>query len=200
MIDSHTHLDACEALDGELVDAATAAGVMRILTVGTDPVSWRAALASAERHPGVYAALGHHPNEVDSFDEQARVELERLAMHPRCVAIGETGLDFYRRGAAPSVQAAALRAHIEIARTLGKPLVVHTRDAAQDTIAQLRAHAGGLRVLLHCFSMPDDLDECLAQGWWCSFAGNLTYANAETLRAAAVRVPDDRLLVETDAP
>lgn len=200
MIDSHTHLDVCKPPDGELVEAASAAGVRRIVTVGTGPASWSAALGAAEHHPGVYAALGHHSNEVSSFDAEARAELARLARHARCVAIGETGLDYYRRGAPPEAQAEATRAHAELARELDKPLVIHTRDAADDTIALLHEHAADLRVVLHCFSMDERVAECVAAGWWFSFAGNLTYPSADALRDAAAQVPAGRLLVETDAP
>jgi TatD DNase family protein len=117
------------------------------------------------------------------------------------VAIGETGLDFYREGAPRSDQERAFRAQIGLARDVGKPLVIHTREAAEETLGLLDAEAFGLRVILHCFSMPERIDECLAhEDWWISFAGNVTYPKAEALRTAALRVPGERLLVETDAP
>ena len=117
------------------------------------------------------------------------------------MAIGETGLDFYRDYAPREDQARAFLAQIGLARAVGKPLVIHTRAAEDDTLSMLDELAGGVRVILHCFSMPDRLDECLAhKGWWISFAGNVTYPKAVGLRLAAVRVPPDRLLVETDAP
>ncbi|MDP9400577.1 MAG: TatD family hydrolase [Actinomycetota bacterium] len=200
MIDSHTHLDVCPGDDGELVAAARAAGVSRLLTVGTDPGSCRAALAAAEREPGVLAAVGRHPNSAAGFDDAALADLEVLAAHPRCAAIGETGLDFYRAGAPAEDQRRAFAAHIELARATGKPLVIHTRAAEEETVATLRARADGVRVVLHCFSMPDRLEACLAEGWWISFAGNVTYPRNEALAEAAERVPEDRLLVETDAP
>ena len=200
MIDSHTHLDVCPGDEGELVAAAREAGVGRLLTVGTDPGSCRAALAAAEREPGVLAAIGRHPNSATGFDEAALADLEALAAHPRCAAIGETGLDFFREGAPAEDQRRAFHAQIELARSTGKPLVIHSRAAEEDTVATLRARAGGVRVVLHCFSMPERLDDCLAEGWWISFAGNVTYPRNEALAAAAERVPEDRLLVETDAP
>jgi TatD DNase family protein len=200
VIDSHTHLHVCAPDDEELVAAADAAGVRRMLTVGTDGASGRLALAAAERFPQVYAAIGHHPNQATGFDDGHLAELRTLAAHPRCAAIGETGLDYYRDSAPPDDQRRAFLAQIELARETGKPLVIHTRAAEDDTIATLREHAGGVTVILHCFSMPDRLDECLAEDWWISFAGNVTYPSAQDLAAAAERVPDDRLLVETDAP
>jgi TatD DNase family protein len=201
VIDSHTHLDMCEPPATELVEAAAEAGVTRILTVGTDGAACRAALQTAEDFPQVYAAIGRHPNSSTGFDDADLAELEALAAHPKCVAIGETGLDYYRDHTPHPDQRRAFEAQIELARAVGKPLVVHTRAAEDDTLATLRARAEGLRVILHCFSMPERLEECLQQpGWVISFAGNVTYPNAEDLRTAALRVPDDRLLVETDAP
>ena len=201
MIDSHTHLDLCEPPDSELVAAAVSAGVSRIVTVGTDSASCRAALAAAEDFPQVYAAVGRHPNAATGFDDADLAELAALAAHPKCVAVGETGLDFYRDGAPRSDQERAFRAQIELARSVGKPLVIHTRAASDETLALLDAEAGGLRVILHCFSMPERIEECLGQAdWWISFAGNVTYPKASDLRVAAVRVPAARMLVETDAP
>jgi TatD DNase family protein len=200
VIDSHTHLDRGPAPEAELVAAARAVGVTRILTIGIDERSRRAALVAAEAHPEVFAAIGHHPNNATGYDDAITAEVRALATHPRCLAIGETGLDDYRDYAPRADQERAFRAHIEMARELGKPLVIHTRAAEDDTIATLAEHAAGLEVVLHCFSMPDRLDECLDHGWWISFAGNVTYPKAQDLAAAAERVPLDRLLVETDAP
>ena len=201
MIDSHTHLELCEPPDAELVSAAVAAGVSRIVTVGINGASCRAALAAAEDFPQVYAAIGRHPNEAGGFDDADLSELAALAAHPRCVAIGETGLDFYREGAPRADQERAFSAQISLARSVGKPLVIHTRAASEDTLHVLSERAEGLRVIMHCFSMPERIEECLSHpDWWISFAGNVTYPKAVDLRAAAVRVPADRLLVETDAP
>lgn len=200
MIDSHTHLHVCRPDDGELVAAAVGAGVRRMLTVGTTSATCRDAITAAERFPEVYAAVGRHPNEATGFDDEGLQDLRALAEHPRCVAIGETGLDYFRDHAAHDDQRRAFAGQIELARETGKPLVIHTRAAEDDTIDTLREHAGGVRVILHCFTMAARLQECLAQGWWISFAGNVTYGSAADLAEAAARVPDDRLLVETDAP
>ncbi len=200
MIDSHTHLDLCEPPNSELVAAAEAAGVTRMLTVGIEGASCRAALAAAEDFPQVYAAIGRHPNAAKGFDDADLAELRALAAHERCVAIGETGLDFYREGAPRADQERAFAAQIELARETGKALVIHSRAAQNDTLAQLAAEAEGVSVVMHCFSMPDRLEECLHRGYAISFAGNVTYRSAGDLLAAARRVPEDRLLVETDAP
>ena len=200
MIDSHTHLDLCDPPDVELVAAADAAGVRRILTVGVDGASCRAALAAAEAFPQVYAAIGRHPNAAKGFDEADLAELRALAAHERCRAIGETGLDFYREGAPRADQERAFAAQIALARETGAPLVIHTRAADDATLEQLAREADGLTVVIHCFSMPDRLQECLARGYLISFAGNVTYKNSSELARAAQVVPEDSLLVETDAP
>jgi TatD DNase family protein len=201
VIDSHTHLHLCEPPDALLVERALEAGVTRMLTVGTDGASCRAALRAAEEFPQVYAAIGRHPNSATGFDDADLAELEVLAAHERCVAIGETGLDYYRDYAPREDQERAFAAQISLARATGKPLVIHTRAADDDTLAMLSDHAADLKVILHCFSMPDRIDECLSRpDWWISFAGNVTYPKAGELRSAALRVPADRLLVETDAP
>jgi TatD DNase family protein len=200
VIDSHTHLDSCPPPNDELVRAAADAGVRRILTVGMDGESCRTALAAAEAFPGVFAAIGRHPNHAAGFDDPGLAEIAALAEHPCCAAIGETGLDYYRDYAPRADQERAFHAQIDLARATGKPLVIHTRAAEDDTIDTLRSRADGVAVIMHCFSMPDRLDECLDAGWWISFAGNVTYPTAQDLAAAAERVPDERLLVETDAP
>jgi TatD DNase family protein len=200
VIDSHTHLDLCESPAAEVVTEAEQAGVSRLLTVGIDAASCRAALAAAEGWPAVYAAVGRHPNSAAGFADADLDDLRELAAHPRCAAIGETGLDYHRDRVAPEDQALAFRAHIELARETGKPLIIHTRAAEEDTLAVLGEQAGGLRVVMHCFSMPDRVEECVDRGWWISFAGNVTYPSASALREAAARVPAERLLVETDAP
>jgi TatD DNase family protein len=200
VIDTHTHLDRGPAPEAELVAAAREAGVNRILTIGIDERSRRAALAAADTYDEVFAAIGHHPNNATGYDDAITAELREQAVHPRCLAIGETGLDDYRDYAPRPDQERAFRAQIDLARELQKPLVIHTRAAEDDTIATLANHADGLEVILHCFSMPGRLEECLDRGWWISFAGNVTYPKAEDLAAAAERVPLDRLLVETDAP
>ena len=200
MIDSHTHLASCAPPDAELVAAARTVGVTRILTVGLDPGSSRQALADAEQFPEVFVAVGLHPNNATGVTDAQLAELAELAGHERCVAIGETGRDDFRDHAPAEDQRRAFRGQIELARQAGKPLVIHTRACEEETIATLREHAAGVAVILHCFSMPERLDECLEQGWWISLAGNVTYPRNTDLQEAAARVPDDRLLVETDAP
>jgi TatD DNase family protein len=200
VIDSHTHLHLCEQPDAELVQEALAAGVQRMLTVGTDGASCRAALAASELFPQVYAAVGRHPNQASGFDEADLAELRALAEHERCVAIGETGLDFYRDGAPVEDQHRAFSSQIELARHTGKPLVIHTRVADEQTLAKLSSDARDVRVVMHCFSMPDRLQECLDLGHTISFAGNVTYKSAGDLARAAQMVPAERLLLETDAP
>jgi TatD DNase family protein len=200
VIDSHCHLGSIDRAAAEVVADADAAGVRRILTIGMDGASCRAALADAEAFPQVYAAVGRHPNLATGFDDNDLAELRALAAHQRCLAIGETGLDYYRDRAPRADQERAFYAQIELAREVGKPLVIHTRAAEDDTIDTLRERTAGVRVILHCFSMPARLDECLQHGWWISFAGNVTYPKADDLRRAARQVPADRILVETDAP
>lgn len=201
MIDSHTHLDSCEPDNAELVAEAQAAGVTKILTVGTDEESCRRALAAAEAHPGVvFAAVGLHPNSAEGYGTADRQWISELASHPSCVAVGETGIDLYRDRASLADQQAAFIAQCEVARELDKALVIHTRAADEETLGILDDHADGLRVILHCFSMADRVAECVDRGWWISFAGNVTYPSAGDLRTAALAVPASRLLVETDAP
>jgi TatD DNase family protein len=200
VIDSHTHLHSCEPSGDELLAAARAAGLTRILTVGVDRATCRAVLAAAERYDEVHAAIGRHPNETTGLTDADLADVAELARDARCVAVGETGLDFFRDHAPRAEQERAFRFHIDLAHELGKPLIIHTRGADDDTIALLDAHASGLAVVLHCFSMPDRLDGVAARGWWTSFAGNVTYPNAGALAAASAAAPAERLLVETDAP
>jgi TatD DNase family protein len=200
MIDSHTHLDLCEPSNAELVAEAEAAGVKRMLTIGIDGASCRAALAAAEDFPQVFAAVGRHPNAAKGFDDADLAELSGLAAHERCLAIGESGLDFYREGAPRADQERAFAAQIGLARETGKPLVIHSRAATAETLAQLAAEADGVSVVMHCFSMPEALGECLDRGYAISFAGNVTYPSASDLAEAARQVPAQSLLLETDAP
>lgn len=200
MIDSHTHLGLCDGDAADVVATAREAGVTRILTVGIDEDSSREAIGLAGRFEGVRAAVGRHPNSAAGFDDAAAASLLELAADPLCAAVGETGIDLYREQAPQADQERAFRAHAEIARQVGKPLVIHSRGADEQTLALLHELAGGLRVILHCFSMPDRLDECLGAGWTVSFAGNVTYPSAGDLARAAARVPAGSLLVETDAP
>jgi TatD DNase family protein len=206
MIDSHTHLFLCEGDEDELVAAAGEAGVGRMLTIGLGEESNPVAVASAERHEEVFASVGRHPNDATGFDAAAAAEIVRLAEHEKVRAIGETGLDFYRDTAAPAEQRRAFAAQIEIAAELGLPIVIHARDpdgetaAIDEIFATLDARAAGQTVILHCFSAPQRVQDAAERGWYCSFAGNATYPKSEELREAAARVPEDLILVETDAP
>jgi TatD DNase family protein len=200
VIDSHTHLHLCEEPNAELVAEAEATGLTRMLTVGIDGASCRAALSAAEDFPLLYAAIGRHPNAAKGFDDADLAELRALAAHERCAAIGESGLDFYRDTAPRADQERAFAAQIELARETGKPLVIHSRAADEATLEQLAAEADGVSVVMHCFSMPEQLEECARRGYAISFAGNVTYNSATELADAARRAPEDLLLVETDAP
>lgn len=206
MVDSHTHLFLCDGDEGELVAAAGEAGVGRMLTIGMGADSNPGAVASAERHATVFASVGRHPNDAGGFDDGAAEEIARLAAHEKVRAVGETGLDFYRDSASPRDQRRAFAAQIEIARELDLPVVIHARDpegesgAIDEIFATLDRRAGGQAVVLHCFSAPQRVEDAAERGWYCSFAGNVTYPKSEALREAAARVPDDLILVETDAP
>lgn len=209
LIDSHAHLGSCKEPDDELVAAAAAAGVRRILTIGMDERSNREAIAAAREHEGVFAAVGRHPNAATGFDDAAAADLRELAADPLVRAVGETGLDYYRDNASRGDQVRAFEAQIAIARAASLPLVIHVRDAAgpgsgqavSDCFELLAAEGDGVEVILHCFSAgPERAAEAVERGWYVSFAGNVTYPKAETLREAAALVPDERLLVETDSP
>jgi len=193
VIDTHTHLgdDAPEVLE-----RARAAGVTRVIEVATTVAAARTTLARAEQNDGVYACLGVHPHEA--ADPGDLDELRALLAHPKAVAVGETGLDYFRDYAPHDAQQRLFDAELALARETGKPVVIHTRAADDDTRDRLLAHDGP--VVLHCFSSPPLLDAALERGWYVSFAGNVTYKNAYDLRAAARRVPLDRLLAETDSP
>lgn len=195
MIDTHAHLgDDAE----EVLDRAQTAGVTRVVDVATTLAGARETIARAERHDGVYACLGIHPHEAATFDFDELDELRALLVHPRVVAVGETGLDYFRDYAPADAQQLLFDAQLAIARAAGKPVVIHTRAADDDTRERLLRHDGP--VILHCFSSEPLLEPALERGWYVSFAGNVTYKNAYDLRAAARRVPDDRLLAETDSP
>ena len=198
MIDTHAHLDACADSADALVERARAAGVDRVVTIGTGLESCRVALELADRHEGVFAALGIHPHEAANGDVARLDDLRVLLAHPKAVAVGETGLDFYRDYAPRDRQAALFAAELELAAELRKPVVIHTRAADAETAAALALFQG--TVVLHCFSSPDLLPVALERGYYVSFAGNVTYPKAAGLRDAAARVPADRLLVETDSP
>jgi len=197
VIDTHAHLDACADPPAVLLERARAAGVGRIVAVGSGIDSCRATLAIAEAEPGVYAALGIHPHLAAEEGDRLE-ELRGLLAHPLAVGVGETGLDFFRDYAPRDAQVRVFRAQLELAAELGLPAVVHTREADEATLRELESFDG--TVILHCFSSPGMLPLALERGWYVSFAGNVTYPKAPELRAAAARVRDDRLLAETDSP
>jgi TatD DNase family protein len=205
VVDTHAHLSVCEPDDADLVAAAEAAGVRRILTIGLDEANSREAIATAEAHDTVFASAGRHPNSAAGFDDSAAAALDELASHPRVRAVGETGLDYYRDGAPREDQRAAFAAQVEIARRHRLPVVIHARDregsteAVDEVFATLEQMDAGA-VVLHCFSAPSRVTDAAERGWLCSFAGNVTYPRSEGLRRAAAEVPDDLVLVETDSP
>jgi TatD DNase family protein len=195
VIDTHAHLDAAADPADVLVERAREAGVTRIVSVGTKESSWRETLAIAERHDGVVAALGIHPHEAADADVEP---LREALQHPKAVAVGEAGLDYFRDYAPRDSQRRIFDEQLELAAELAKPVIIHTRAADDDTLAALAGFDG--TVVLHCFSSPPLLEPALERGWYVSFAGNVTYKNAHDLRSAAYAVPVERLLAETDSP
>jgi TatD DNase family protein len=193
VIDTHAHLgdDAAEVLE-----RAHAAGVTGVVDVATTVEGGRRALARAEQRDDLRVVVGIHPHEAGGSDHAEA--LRDLLAHPKAVAVGETGLDYYRDYAPRDAQQRLFEAQLALARETGKPVVIHSRAADDDTRARLLDHDG--EVILHCFSSPPLLDAALEHGWYVSFAGNVTYKNAYDLRDAARRVPADRLLAETDSP
>jgi TatD DNase family protein len=196
--DTHAHLDACDEPASALVERAHAVGVTRIVTIGTGIDSCRAALAIAEEHPGVYAALGVDPHQAATPEAGRLDELRELLGHPKVVAVGETGLDGVRQYASPTEQRRLLDAQLALADELGLPVVIHSREAADETAAALASFDG--TVILHCFSSRALLSVALERRYYLSFAGNVTYPKADELREAAAAAPGDRILVETDSP
>jgi TatD DNase family protein len=197
VIDTHAHLTALDDPD-EAVGRAAEAGVTRILTVGIDVEDCRNALSLAERHDGVFAVLGIHPHEAGTATDADLAELRELLGHPKAVAVGETGLDWFRDYAPHDSQRRLFAAELELASELGKPVVIHTRAADDDTLAALEDFTG--TVVLHCFSSPRMLPTALERDWYVSFAGNVTFPKAVDLRLAATEVPVNRILAETDSP
>jgi TatD DNase family protein len=198
VIDTHTHLDALEDDPADVVARARDAGVTRILTVGTDVEGCRRALELADRHEEVYAILGIHPHGANDATDGDVAEVRSLLAHPKAVAAGEMGLDWFRDYAPRDKQLQLFAAMLDVAGETGKPAVIHTRAADADTLAALDGFSG--RVVLHCFSSPHLLEPALERGWYVSFAGNATFPKAVDLRLAARETPADRILAETDAP
>ena len=191
LVDSHCHLEMIADTAGAVAEAR-AAGVEQLVTIGIDLETSRQAAELAATLDGVYATVGLHPHEAHLLDDALLAEFEELAARPRVVAVGEVGLDFYRDLSPRDAQRRAFSAQIELARRTGLPLVVHVREAGDEAMAQLAAEAGDLTVVMHCFSLPEYVDECNERGYYASFAGNVTYKNAGELREAARRVRGDR--------
>lgn len=210
LIDAHTHLDACGAADAEdlppILDRAGAVGVRAVVTIADDLASARWVVRAADWDPRVYAAVALHPTRANALTPEAKAEIERLAVHPRVVAIGETGMDMYWPGqlegcATPAEQREGFAWHIDLAKRTGKPLMIHNRDADTEVLDVLRAEGAPETVIFHCFSSGVDMaHSCLEAGWLLSLSGTVSFKNAHTLREAAKLIPPDQLLVETDAP
>jgi TatD DNase family protein len=190
----------------ETLTQAAAAGITRVVTVGVDPASSRWAAACAATFPAVSAAVAVHPNETAAAGaaggrDAVLADIARLAALPQVRAVGETGLDYYRDSAPPDLQRDWFRAHIDIAKQVGKPLVIHDRDAHADVLAILAADGAPEQVIFHCFSGDAELaEQCVRAGYVLSFAGTITFGNSGDLRAAAALTPAELLLAETDAP
>lgn len=211
LVDAHTHLDGCGARTPEavraLVDRAQSVGVERVITVACDLEEARYVIDAAGWDRRVLAAVALHPTSAHELQrEGARAELARLASDPRCVAIGETGLDWYWLGkrddvATPEQQHESFGWHIELAKRLGKPLMIHNREADADILADLDAFGAPEDVIFHCFSGDVAMArECVDRGYVLSFSGTVTFSNAVDLQEAAKLVPAEQMLLETDAP
>lgn len=205
IVDAHTHLDACGAKDAAdvtaMLDRAAGAGVGRVVTVADDLAAARWAAEAATWDERVFAAVAVHPTRTAEFSDEDRAVVEDLARRERVVAVGETGLDFYWDYSPPAAQEEAFRWHIDLAKRVGKPLMIHDRDAHEDIWRVLEAEGPPETVVFHCFS--GDLDfarRCVDRGYVLSLAGTVTFRNARALREAAVHIPTYQLLVETDAP
>ncbi len=204
LADSHCHLCAPEfELDLDaVIQRASEKGVRLIINIGFDPPSWDRALRTAEQYPWIPCSIGLHPHESNQFSSKLAAQIAELAKDPRVVAIGETGLDYYRKVATVEAQLSAFRWHLSLAAELGKPVVIHNRNADTDIATEVARYAGAVVPVLHCYSSTDKgfLDTMLSMGAIVSFAGNITYRSADQLRDIARLVPETRLLVETDAP
>jgi TatD DNase family protein len=205
VVDAHTHLDACGCVDAGDIEAAmgraAAVNVRQVVTIADDMASARWVGAAVDWHPDLYGAVALHPTRADKLDAAARAELEELARHPRVVAVGETGLDHYWDAAPHAAQEEAFAWHIDLARRLGKPVMIHDRNAHDDVLALLSGEDLPDTVIFHCFS--GDLamaKKCVDAGYVLSFAGPVSFRNARDLQEAARFVPDELLMAETDAP
>lgn len=210
LVDAHTHLDACGGTDAAsvhaIMDRAAAVGVQAAVTVADDLASARWVTEAADADERVYAAVALHPTRAGTLTDSARSEVESLAAHPRVVAIGETGLDLYWPGrlegcADPQTQREAFAWHIDLAKRTGKPLMIHNRDADAAVLDVLRAEGAPETVIFHCFSSgPEMAHTCVDAGWILSLSGTVSFKNARDLREAVAVIPQEQLLMETDAP
>ena len=206
--DTHSHIDFPDFKDDleAVVDRAHAAGIERIITIGTDLDGSLRAISIAEKFPKVYAVVGWHPNHVTSAPEDIRPALRDLAKHPKVVAIGETGLDYHRmpegnHDAYKAKQASVFRQQMEVAAELGLNCVIHQRDSFDDVIAQMKPFQGKIRGVFHCFGESvDRLNRVLEIGSLVSFTGLLTFKTAQSARDALASAPADRYMLETDCP
>jgi TatD DNase family protein len=200
-VDSHCHLDSIDGDLDDYLERASRAGVLRLVTIGTDVESSRIAVGLAESHDEVWASVGVHPHDADNFTGDDADMIEEMARRRRVVAVGEVGLDFYRNYSGPEAQEKTFRAQIDIAKRVGKPMVMHIREAFSEVLALLKEVGPPEKLVFHCFSGDrEDAIEAVRLGGYVSFAGNVSYKNAGPLREAAKVVPLDRLLVETDSP
>jgi TatD DNase family protein len=205
-LDAHCHLDLIEQPAGEVLAAARAARITRVVTVGVDVPTSRWSAACAASSEGVYAAVAIHPNEIPAaatpvLRDNVLAEIAELAALPQVRAVGETGLDYYWDDVAPPLQRDWFRAHIEIAKQAGKPLMIHDRDAHEDILRILEQDGPPERVVFHCFSGDAAMAKrCAEAGYVMSFAGTVTFKNAPGLREAAAAAPAELILTETDAP
>jgi TatD DNase family protein len=200
--DSHAHLywKSFDLDRADVLARARAAGVTRAVVVGTDLATSRAAFALSEGEPGLFPTAGIHPHDAAAASADDRAEIEALCRRPECVGVGETGLDWFKEYSPRAAQIEGFLWHLDLARRLDKPVVIHCRDAHDDTVRCL-AQFPGVRGVMHCYTMgPDELDPYLEAGLCISFSGVVTYPRNEANRAAAARVPRERLLVETDCP
>lgn len=205
LIDSHCHLNYKGLAEQQeaVIARAHAAGVVGMLGISCREPEWAAVIATAERNPDIWASIGIHPEEADNFPAIDAARLIAEAAHPRVIALGETGLDYYYEGSSRAQQQACFREHIAAARETGLPVIVHTRDAEEDTLAILREEMGkgAFPGLIHCFTGTGPFaDAVLELGFYISVSGIVTFKNARALQEVAQRLPLERLLVETDSP
>ena len=205
LIDSHCHLNYKGLVEDQqnVLERARSAGIGLMLNIATRESEWDAVLATAEQQPDVYATVGIHPHEADEHPHIDTAKLIERAAHPRVVGIGETGLDYYYDHSDRARQQSSFRAHIAASRATGLPLIVHTRDAEEDTLAILREEMGqgAYPGVIHCFTASGAFaDAALDLGFYISISGIVTFKSAKDLQETAARLPLDRLLVETDSP